>query len=81
MIKTLKDTTTSDIQAAVTEARQRLGATSGLVFTLCVVADLRDFTSVLASCIEAGREQAIADSGVRPSGHRLDSVGTCAECA
>ncbi len=56
MIKTLKDTTTSDIQAAVTEARQRLGATSGLVFTLCVVADLRDFTSVLASCIEAGRE-------------------------
>jgi len=31
--------------------------------------------------IESVLEQAIADSGFQPSGHRLDIVGTCAECA
>ena len=31
--------------------------------------------------VEAVLEQAIGDTGFRPAGHRLDVVGTCAECA
>ena len=56
MIKTLKATTSQGIANAVLEARHNLGAASGMVFTLVVVADLHDFDEVMDACIDAGRE-------------------------
>ena len=56
MIKTLKGTTAQGIQNAVMEARHNLGAASGMVFTLVVVADLHDFDDVMDASVMAGRE-------------------------
>ncbi|WP_052462615.1 glucose-6-phosphate dehydrogenase assembly protein OpcA [Nigerium massiliense] len=56
MIKTLKGTTAQGIQNAITAARRDVGAASGLVFTLVVITDLREYTSVLEACIDASRE-------------------------
>lgn len=56
MIVNLTDTTVADVQAAVGRARRNLGATSGMVFTLVVVAELVAYDQALAACIDAGRE-------------------------
>lgn len=56
VITTLKDTTTADIQNTITKARQELGAATGMVFTLLVVAPASDFDAVFDACVEAGRE-------------------------
>jgi len=55
MIKTLKGTTSQNIQNAIMEARHNLGAASGMVFTLIVVADTYDYDAVFDACLEAGR--------------------------
>lgn len=56
MITTLKGTTSTGIQNAITEARQELGAASGMVFTLLVLAAPQDYDEVFDACVEAGRE-------------------------
>lgn len=56
MIKTLKGTTAQGIQNALMEARHNLGAASGMVFTLIVVAEIHDYDDVMDACIAAGRE-------------------------
>lgn len=56
MITTLKGTTARDIQNAIMHARQSVGAASGLVFTLIVVAPASDYDEVFDACTEAGRE-------------------------
>lgn len=56
MIIELKDTTAADINAQLLEARRNLGPSSGLVFTMVVVADSARYSAVLEACLEAGRE-------------------------
>lgn len=56
MIKTLKDTTAAEIQAAITDARRNVGSASGMVFTMIVLTGIRDHAGVLDSCTAAGRE-------------------------
>ncbi len=56
MIKTLKGTTSQGIANAVMAARRNLGAATGMVFTLVVVADLHDYDAVMDACVDAGRE-------------------------
>ncbi len=56
MIKTLKDTTSQGIHNAILEARHNLGAASGMVFTLIVVAGTTDYDSAMDACVTAGRE-------------------------
>ncbi|MDN5569920.1 MAG: glucose-6-phosphate dehydrogenase assembly protein OpcA [Propionibacteriaceae bacterium] len=56
MIKTLKDTTSAQIQSALIRVRETLGMTSSTVFTLIVVADPHDYDEVFDACVEAGRE-------------------------
>lgn len=56
MIVHLADTNAAALQQQLEQARRRLGATSGMVFTLVVVAELRDYDRVLDICVRAGRE-------------------------
>lgn len=56
MIRSLKGTTSQGVATAVMEARHNLAATSGMVFTLIVVADLHDYDAVMDACMDAGRE-------------------------
>ncbi len=56
MSEALKNTSASDIAAAILKARRNLGAASGLVFTLVVVTDSRHFNKVFGAAMEAGRE-------------------------
>ena len=56
MIVNLPDTNAAEIQQGIAQARHNLGGTSGLVFTLVVVADLAGFDRALEACLEAGRE-------------------------
>ncbi|WP_232549369.1 glucose-6-phosphate dehydrogenase assembly protein OpcA [Propioniciclava soli] len=56
MIKTLKDTTSAQIQNALIEVRQSLGMTSSTVFTLIAVAGADDYDETFDACVEAGRE-------------------------
>ncbi len=56
MIEELKNTSASDIAAAILKARRNLGTASGLVFTLVVVTDSRHFNRVLGAAMESGRE-------------------------
>lgn len=55
MIRTLKGTTSADIQNAIRQARQNMGA-SAMVFTLIVEAAADEYDEVFDACIEAGRE-------------------------
>ncbi|MCC6495768.1 MAG: glucose-6-phosphate dehydrogenase assembly protein OpcA [Propionibacteriaceae bacterium] len=56
MIINLTDTGTAAVQQALSKARHNLGGTSGLVFTLVVVAELAEYDRALAACLQAGRE-------------------------
>lgn len=56
MIIELKDTTAAEINSQLLEARRNLGPSSGLVFTMVVVADSAKYAAVLEACVEAGRE-------------------------
>ncbi len=56
MIVNLTDTTVGELQQVIGRARRNLGATSGMVFTLIVVAELADYESALTACLDAGRE-------------------------
>jgi glucose-6-phosphate dehydrogenase assembly protein OpcA len=56
MIVNLTDTGTAEVQKAMSRVRHSLGGSSGLVFTLVVVAELSEFDRALASCMEAARE-------------------------
>nr|WP_300145924.1 glucose-6-phosphate dehydrogenase assembly protein OpcA [Propionicimonas sp.] len=56
MIVNLPDTNAAEIQQGIAQARHNLGGTSGLVFTLVVIADLAGFDRALEACLEAGRE-------------------------
>jgi glucose-6-phosphate dehydrogenase assembly protein OpcA len=56
MIVNLPDTNAAEIQQGIAQARHNLGGTSGLVFTLVVVADLAGFDTVFDACMQAGRE-------------------------
>ena len=56
MITTIKGTTSAGVQTAISEIRHNLGAGSGMVFTLLVVADAADVDEVRDACLEAGRE-------------------------
>ena len=76
MIKTLKDTTSAKIQAAISDGRNNVGAASALVFTMLVVADTSDYDAVFDACVEAGREHPsriilVADGSSRAD--RLDA--------
>ena len=56
MITTLKDTTSAQIQNAITEARQTVGAATGMVFTMLAVPTADEYDDVFDACLEAGRE-------------------------
>ena len=56
MITTLKDTTSAQIQNAITKARQSVGAASGMVFTLLAIPTADDYDDAFDACLEAGRE-------------------------
>ena len=56
MITTLKDTTSAQIQNAISTARQSVGAASGTVFTLLVMPTADEFDAVFDACFDAGRE-------------------------
>ena len=56
MIINLPNTNTPELQQAISRARRNVGAASGLVFTLVVVAELVEYDRALEACIEAGRE-------------------------
>ncbi|MDO5534355.1 MAG: glucose-6-phosphate dehydrogenase assembly protein OpcA [Propionibacteriaceae bacterium] len=56
MITTLKDTTSAQIQNAITKARQSVGAASGMVFTLLAIPAADEYDDVFDACVEAGRE-------------------------
>lgn len=57
MILQLPNTNASALSQAIVDARKRVGVSSGMVFTMIVVADsVRRFPSVLAACEAAGRE-------------------------
>lgn len=56
MILQLPNTTAVAVQEALTEARKRVGTSSGMVFTLIVVAENRTFQAALSACETAGRE-------------------------
>ncbi len=56
MIITLDDTTSQGINNALVQAQRTGGVTSGMVFTMIVVADTWEFDRVLSACVDAGRE-------------------------
>ncbi|CAL8971989.1 hypothetical protein PROP_00797 [Propionicimonas sp. T2.31MG-18] len=56
MIVTLTGTNAAEVQQAIAKARHHVGAASGLVFTLVVVAELSDYERAKEACAEAGRE-------------------------
>ena len=56
MITTIKGTTSAGVQNAISEIRHNLGAGSGMVFTLLVMASAQDVDEVMDACLEAGRE-------------------------
>lgn len=56
MITTLKDTTSAKIQVAITQARQSVGAASGMVFTMLAIPTADEFDDVFDACVDAGRE-------------------------
>lgn len=56
MIITLNNTTAPGINSALVQAQRTGGVTSGMVFTMIVVADTWDFDRVLEACVESGRE-------------------------
>lgn len=76
MIVNLTDTSVADVQAAISSARHNLGTTSGMVFTLIVVAEMVDYDVALSACIEAGREhpsRIILVTNGRAKADRLDA--------
>ncbi len=56
MIEKLANTNAAEIQQAIASARHHIGAASGLVFTLVVVAEMVEFDRAMEACAEAGRE-------------------------
>ena len=56
MIVNLTKTNAAEIQSGISRARHNLGAASGMVFTLVVVADLGNYDFALDACVEAARE-------------------------
>jgi glucose-6-phosphate dehydrogenase assembly protein OpcA len=56
VIITLDNTTSQAINSQLVAARQNQGVSSGLVFTMIVVAENWAFDRVLAACVDAGRE-------------------------
>ena len=56
MIVKLSTTNAAEVQQAIASARHHVGASSGLVFTLVVVAELAEYDRAMEACMEAGRE-------------------------
>ena len=56
MIVKLSTTNAAEVQQAIASARHHVGASSGLVFTLVVVAELSGYDRAMEACLEAGRE-------------------------
>ncbi|MBK8460318.1 MAG: glucose-6-phosphate dehydrogenase assembly protein OpcA [Micropruina sp.] len=56
MIINVPDTTATGVHMALVKARHSVGVASSMVFTLLVVADLRNYDDVFNACKDAGRE-------------------------
>ncbi len=84
MIVNLTDTSVAEVQGAISSARHNLGSTSGMVFTLVVLAELADYDQALSACIEAGREhpsRIILLTNGRARADRMDVVVRAGEDA
>lgn len=56
MIITVPDTNATGIHMALVKARHSIGVASSMVFTMIVVAELREYERALEACQDAGRE-------------------------
>ncbi|MFT4110181.1 glucose-6-phosphate dehydrogenase assembly protein OpcA [Propionicimonas sp.] len=56
MIVKLTNTNAAEVQQGIQRARHNIGAASGLVFTLVVIAEMVEYDKAMEACIEAGRE-------------------------